>query len=90
MKRRRASSPQLLNDAQKEQLGRMEQRLTKLYKPSQERVFGGRFGLTPSLPETKTVRRRRHRDAAVLSIRDVAAAAYMVCYLHSPDVRMLM
>ncbi|KAI0090279.1 hypothetical protein BDY19DRAFT_992492 [Irpex rosettiformis] len=78
VKRRRVSAPQPLNDAQKEQLLRIQQQSTStLYKPTQEQVSQSvaGFGLYP--PETKTIRRKRHRDAAVLSIRDVAAAAHL-------------
>ncbi|KAI0342933.1 hypothetical protein BDW22DRAFT_1429065 [Trametopsis cervina] len=74
LKRRRVSAPQLLNDLQKEQLHKIQRRHT-LYKPSGQQASTGLDLLSVCPPETKTVRRRRHRDAAVFSIHDVAAAA---------------
>lgn len=77
LKRRRASSPHLLSDVQKEQLLGMQQRVAALYVPQekrgapagQEKVREGKQS-----GESRTVRRRRHRDAAVFSVGDVAAA----------------
>lgn len=74
LKHRRVSAPQLLNDIQKEQLRHMQKRVTALYKPSQDAIVH-----QVTLPiETRTIRRRRHRDAAVFSIDDIRVVASLV------------
>lgn len=79
VKRRRVSAPQPLNDAQKEQLRKIQQRLTStLYKPTQEQASRSVDAFALYRPETTTLRKKRRRDAAVLSIGDVAAAAHLV------------
>ncbi|KAI0703775.1 hypothetical protein BC835DRAFT_1410504 [Cytidiella melzeri] len=78
LKRRRVSAPQPLNDSQKQQMRRIQQRMATLYKPVQDPEASHDVDeFTAYPPETRTVRRRRHRAAAVLSVRDVEAVAYL-------------
>lgn len=61
----------------------MQKRILALYRPAKEELVGSKGSEAVPQTESRTVRRRRHRDAAVFSIDDITAVASLVCRLSS-------
>ena len=82
VRRRRVSAPHLLTDAQKVQLRMIEQNAAALLvslhvdAPSAEVT-----------PDSRAVRRRRHRDAAVYSLDNATGLIRTVKFIHLKGVR---